>query len=59
MKTENLVNPNLDSTALMIERGTKGAVIVNTNDALKVDFETNLADGTYVDRVEPQNRIYC
>ena len=36
---ENLVNPNLDSTALMIERGTKGAVIVNTNDALKVDFE--------------------
>ena len=28
---ENLVNPNLDSTALMIERGTKGAVIVNTN----------------------------
>lgn len=49
---ENLVNPNLDSTALMIERGTKGAVIVNTNDALKVDFETNLADGTYVDRVD-------
>lgn len=27
-------------------------VIVNTNDALKVDFETNLADGTYVDRVD-------
>jgi len=49
---ENLVNPNLDSTALMIERGTKGAVIVNTNDALKVNFETNLADGTYVDRVD-------
>lgn len=49
---ENLVNPNLDSTALMIERGTKGAVIVNTNDALKVDFETNLADGTYIDRVD-------
>ena len=49
---ENLVNPNLDSSALMIERGTKGAVIVNTNDALKVDFETNLADGTYVDRVD-------
>ncbi len=49
---ENLVNPNLDSTALVIERGKKGIVIVNTTDELKVDFETNLADGTYVDRVD-------
>lgn len=49
---ENLVNPNFDSTALVIERGKKGAVIVNTSDELKVDFETNLADGTYVDRVD-------
>lgn len=49
---ENIVNPNSDSTSVMIERGSKGAVIVNTKDALKVDFETNLADGTYVDRVD-------
>ena len=49
---ENLVNPNMDSTALMIERGEKGVVIVNTKDELTVDFETNLADGTYIDRVD-------
>lgn len=49
---ENLVNPNLDSTILMIERGKKGAVIVNTTGEKNVDFETNLADGTYVDRVD-------
>lgn len=49
---ENIVNPNSDSTAVMIERGTKGAVIVNTKDALKTGFETNLADGTYVNRVD-------
>lgn len=49
---ENIVNPNSDSSAVMIERGSKGVVIVNTKNALKVDFETNLADGTYVDRVD-------
>ena len=49
---ENIVNPNSDSTAVMIERSTKGAVIVNTKDALKTGFETNLADGTYVNRVD-------
>ena len=49
---ENLVNPNLDSTILMIERGKKGAVIVNTTGEKTVDFETNLADGTYIDRVD-------
>lgn len=51
---ENLVNPNNDSTALMIERGEKGLVIVNTSDELTVDFETNLADGTYTDRVDKE-----
>ncbi len=49
---ENLVNPNKDSSILMIERGTKGVVIVNTLGDKDVDFETNLADGTYVDRVD-------
>ncbi len=49
---ENLVNPNKDSTILMIERGKKGAVIVNTIGEKAVDFETSLADGKYVDRVD-------
>lgn len=48
---ENLNNPNDESTALIIERGEKGAVIVNTLGELKVDFDINLKDGTYVDRV--------
>ena len=48
---ENLNNPNDESTALVIERGEKGAVIVNTLGELKVDFDINLKDGTYVDRV--------
>ena len=49
---ETLINPNSDSSILMIERGTKGAVIVNTSGEKSVDFETNLKDGTYTDRVD-------
>lgn len=49
---ETLVNPGSDSSILMIERGTKGAVIVNTNGEKTVDFETNLKDGAYTDRVD-------
>lgn len=49
---ENLVNPNNDSSILMIERGKKGAVIVNTIGDKDVDFETSLSDGKYVDRVD-------
>lgn len=49
---ENLVNPDSDSTILMIERGSKGAVIVNTKGEKEVNFETNLADGSYTDRVD-------
>ena len=49
---ENLVNPNLDSTVLMIERGKKGVVIVNTSGEAEVNYETSLADGTYTDRVD-------
>ncbi|MBQ1507476.1 MAG: starch-binding protein [Ruminococcus sp.] len=49
---ENLVNPNKDSSVLMIERGKKGVVIVNTVGDKEVDFETSLADGKYVDRVD-------
>ena len=49
---ETLVNPNNDSSAIIIERGKKGAVIVNTVDNLKTGFEINLPDGTYTDRVD-------
>lgn len=51
-ETETLVNPDSESTALAIERGKKGLVIVNTTDKLKVNFKTSLEDGTYVDRVD-------
>lgn len=49
---ENLVTPGDDTTALIIERGNKGAVIVNTEGDLKTGFEIGLSDGTYVDRVD-------
>lgn len=49
---ENLKNIEGDSTAVIIERGKKGAVIVNTNEPLTVDFDINLPDGNYTDRVD-------
>ncbi len=49
---ENLVNPNEDSSVLMIERGKKGLVIVNTTGEKDVAFETALADGTYINRAD-------
>lgn len=49
---ENLASPGDDISALIIERGNKGAVIVNTEGTLKTGFEIGLADGTYVDRVD-------
>lgn len=49
---ENLVNPDEDSSILMIERGKKGVVIVNMTGDKEVAFETNLADGKYIDRVD-------
>ena len=49
---ETLVNPDNDSTALIIERGKKGAVIVNSDNELKSGFEINLPDGKYTDKVD-------
>ncbi|HCA05272.1 MAG TPA: hypothetical protein DEO32_05180 [Ruminococcaceae bacterium] len=50
---EKLVNPGNKETALMIERGKKGAVIVNIDtQELKTGFEINLPDGEYTDRVD-------
>ena len=48
---EAFYNPNGDASAIEICRGKKGAVIVNTEGELKVDFACDLADGTYIDRV--------
>ena len=49
---ENLVNPNDDISALMIERGKKGLVIVNSEKELSTDFAVSLPDGEYTDRVD-------
>lgn len=50
---ETLSNPDEDKSVLMIERGDKGAVIINKSES---DYELNgatsvLADGTYNDKV--------
>lgn len=49
---ESFYNPDDDDTAVEICRGNKGAVIVNTADELKLNMQTDLADGTYIDRVD-------
>lgn len=49
---EKLSNPNNAFNTIMIERGTKGAVIVTLLDELETGFETSLADGTYVNRAD-------
>lgn len=50
---ENLSNPNNNDSLLMIERGEKGAVLVNISDEeIKLkNVETKLADGIYKDKV--------
>ncbi|MEF2919428.1 MAG: alpha-amylase family glycosyl hydrolase [Acutalibacteraceae bacterium] len=51
---ETLSNPNDNDCVIMIERGNKGAVIVNVSDEeIKiVDAETKLKDGEYIDKVK-------
>lgn len=49
---ETLVNPNEDCSAILIERGKKGLVIVNSEGALATGMEVNLPDGEYIDRVD-------
>lgn len=51
---EEMVTPNDDSTAVVIERGEKGAVIINTSGELETGFEINLPDGSYQDRVDKE-----
>ena len=49
---ETLINPDSDFTALQIERGKKGLVIVNSDGELNTGFAVALADGSYTDRVD-------
>jgi len=49
---ETLINPDSDFTALQIERGKKGLVIVNSDGELKTGFAVSLPDGSYTDRVD-------
>ncbi len=52
-QSEYLRNPDGTERVLMIERGTKGMTIVNVSQYNYVlnNITTNLADGTYVDKV--------
>lgn len=50
---EYLRNPNSSSQILMIERGTKGAVIINLNySSTSISSTTKLANGTYTNRTD-------
>lgn len=52
-ENEVFSNPNGDITVLMIERGSKGAVLVNAGkNSSNIKTETFLPDGEYVTRVE-------
>ena len=51
-ESEYIRNPNGDEQVAMIERGKKGAVIVNLGNGDKqLNSETTMADGTYTDQV--------
>lgn len=51
-ETEYIRNPNGDEQVVMIERGTKGAVLVNlVNNDKNLNSETKLANGTYTDKI--------
>lgn len=58
-ENEYLRNPGGNNSVLMVERGTKGAVIINgSEDTYEIESETNLADGTYVNSVEGDDSIF-
>lgn len=51
-ESEYIRNPNGDEQVVMIERGTKGAVLVNLdNNDKNLNSETKLANGTYTDKI--------
>jgi alpha-amylase len=49
---ETLLNPENDTSLVMVERGVRGSVIINSGDAKTLNTETNLSDGTYQDHVD-------
>lgn len=56
---ETLRNANGNNSILMIERGNKGVVIVNSSEAdMDLDTETGIADGTYIDSVEGSDALF-
>ncbi len=57
-ESEYLRNPNNDNRVLMIERGTKGVVIVNmTNGNYNLSSATKLENGTYTNQTENNNQF--
>lgn len=51
-ESEYIRNPNGDEQVVMIERGIKGAVLVNlVNNDKNLNSETKLANGTYTDKI--------
>lgn len=53
-ETEYLSNPNGNSSVLVIERGTKGAVIINMGSSTSNIPLNRVADGTYTEEVSGQ-----
>ena len=53
-ESEYLSNPNGNSSVLVIERGTKGAVIINMGSDVSNIHMNKMADGTYLEEVSGQ-----
>lgn len=52
-ESEKLSNPDNDTTVIMVERGNKGLVVVNSDSSDKqINCEVSLADGKYVNRAD-------
>jgi len=57
-ENEYLRNPNNDNKILMIERGTKGLVVINlNNNDTQLNSVTNIADGEYTNQTNNNNKF--
>ncbi len=57
-ENEYLRNPNGNTKVLMIERGTKGVVIINLNSSdFSLSSATNLANGSYTNQTDNHNQF--
>lgn len=53
---ENIYNPEDNTSVIIVERGTKGLYIYNAGKStFRMEMETSLEDGKYVDRVSGQS----